>query len=467
MERRNRKRKNLRRIRLKRLAVALSAVLVILLTVAATLEDRNIRGEQPPALNNPSIPQTESQDTRLPTEPPTEPPVHKIATATIASTGDLLLHQRVIDSGYDKETKTYNYDSIFNYFAEYVKKADYSVANMEGSLSGTDNGYKLSGYPRFNSPDEIVDAAKNAGFDMLLTANNHTYDTKTTGFHRTQEVIAQRQLDYIGTRPNQEAKPYIVKDINGIKVGMVCYTYETQRQSNGNKSLNGISLNTTDSKLLSSFNYDYLNQFYEQLAEELEAMRAEGAECTVVYIHWGSEYKTTPNARQEKISQQLCNLGVDIIVGGHAHVVQPIRVLQSENDPNKNTLCLYSMGNAVSNIRLSSTRPAHTEDGMLFSFTLAKYSDGSVVIESCDVLSTWVNRHKKASIGNKEVFEIVPLDESVEDWRTAFELDDSTFKQAKDSLERSKKVLQEGLDAANAFYSQQQAAHEIAIGVVK
>ena len=204
---------------------------------------------------------TTVEPTTEPTTVPTEPPVEKIATATISSTGDLLFHNRVIQSGYSPETGEYNYDSIYTYVRSYIEEADYAVANCEGTLCGLDNGFKYSGYPGFNTPDASVDAAKAAGFDMLLTANNHTYDTGTKGFHRTQQVIADRGYDYIGTRPNEEAKTYVVKDINGIGVGMVCYTYETAKVSGNRKSLNGISMSSKDSPLISSFHYKHLDAF--------------------------------------------------------------------------------------------------------------------------------------------------------------------------------------------------------------
>ena len=414
-------------------------------------------------------PEPPEQTTQITTAPPTtteetvptEPPVEKIATATVSSTGDLLFHNRVIQSGYNPETGEYNYDSIYAYVADYIARADYAVANMEGTLCGLDNGFKYSGYPGFNTPDAAIDAAKNAGFDMLLTANNHTYDTGSKGFHRTQEVIAGRGLDYIGTRPNEEAKNYIVKDINGIKVGMVCYTYETAKGENGKVSLNGITLNSKDSKLVSSFHYKYLDDFYLRLGEDLAGMKAEGADITVVYMHWGIEYVTTPNGQQRSIAQQLCNMGVDIIVGGHPHVIQPIELLTSEADPAHATVCLYSMGNAVSNIRKSTTKPAHTEDGMFFSFTLAKYSDGSVIVEGIDVLPTWVDRREKP-----DSFPIIPLDTAVEDW-TVFGLNETTLPLAQKSLERSEAIYREGLDFANAYYAEQQAEHEAAIGVTE
>ena len=447
---------------LKLLIGILSIVLVALLALAVVLKPSQQPGDPLLSADATTTTPTTEETTEATTEP-TEPPMQKIATATIGTTGDILMHERVLKSGLDSATGQYDYTSIFEYFAPYVQEVDYGVGNMEGTLCGADNGYKYSGYPCFNCPDAIVDAAKAAGFDMLLTANNHAYDTRHAGLIRTQQVIAEKGLDYTGTMPDAEAVNYLVKDINGIRVGMSCYTYQTGKTSQGNKTINGISMTAEDSPLINSFDYNDLDSFYAKLGEEISEMKQLGAESIVVFIHWGDEYKTSPNSWQKKIGQQLCNMGVDVIVGGHAHVVQPIEVLTNENDPDRNTLCLYSLGNAVSNIRYSSTRPAETEDGMLFTFTLAKYSDGSVIVEGLDVLSTWVNRHNNAS--GKEVFPIIPLDPKVEDWKTAFNLTDSTLAQAEASLKRSQKILSEGLATAQEFYARQQQAHEEALGM--
>lgn len=446
-----------------KILVGILSVTLVLLVVAALLLPKQPEAPTPETTTQTTTEATTEPTTEATTEA-TEPPIEKIATATIGSTGDVLLHDRVIAGGLDKATGTYNYDNIFTYFTKYVEQVDYGVANMEGTLCGADNGYSYKGYPCFNAPDAIVDSLKLAGFDMLLTANNHSYDTRSVGFHRTQQVIADRGLAYIGTMPDTQTLNYRVEDINGIKVGMTCYTYSTGKNSKGNTTLNGIGMTAEDSQLVNSFSYDDLDSFYQKLGKELEQMKQAGAECTVVFIHWGAEYKTTPNSWQKKIAQALCNLGVDVIVGGHAHVVQPIEVLTNENDPQKSTLCLYSLGNAVSNIRKSSTRPVDCEDGMLFTFTLAKYSDGSVIVEGTDVLYTWVNRYTSKETG-REVFAIIPLDTQVEDWKTAYNLTDSTLAQAEASLKRSQKVLAEGLATAQVFYAQRQAELEQLLGI--
>ena len=228
---------------------------------------------------------------------------------------------------------------------------------------------------------------------MLLTANNHCYDTGHEGFHRTQQVIAEKGLLNLGTRQTEEDAPFRIQEINGIKIGMICYTYNTSQSDSGKVSLNGIGLSSEDSKLVNSFSYSKLDVFYEKLSGELAQMKEQGAEATMLFIHWGEEYKTYTNSRQDKISQQLCELGVDVIVGNHAHVIQPVRLLTSQADENRKTLCLYSTGNAVSNIFKVADFPVETEDGMLFNVTFAKYSDGTVLLESAEVLPTWVHRY--------------------------------------------------------------------------
>lgn len=414
----------------------------------------------------PSAPATEAPTdppTEAPTEAPTEPPVVKENTVTLGATGDILLHDNVIRSG-EISDGTYDYNYIFKNLVGHIGKLDYMVGNMEGTLASTDNGYPYQGYPQFNAPDAIAVAAKNAGFDMLLTANNHSYDTRSVGFFRTQQVISQLGIDHIGTRPTLDTPNYLVKDIGGIRFGMVCYTYNTGIADNGSVSLNGIPLTDEDSQLINSFSYSKLDAFYEKLSGEMEAMKNAGAEMIVLYIHWGDEYNTTPNATQKKMAQALCDLGVDVIVGGHAHVMQPMEILTSTIDPARSTLCLYSLGNAVSNIVKSTSHPAECEDGMIFTVRFAKYSDGTVIVESADVIPYYVNRHRNET-GDGYYYPLIPLDLPKEQWKDAYGLTDSWVERCEASLKRTEAIMREGLDASNAFLTQQQAQLEAVLGV--
>ena len=383
---------------------------------------------------------------------PTEPPVVKVGTATIAATGDILMHKPCINPGKQADG-SYDFAPYFTHVQDYVGRADYAVANLETTLAGLNGGYSYSGYPNFNCPDGIVSSLKAAGFDMLLTANNHTYDTQTLGFFRTQQVIAENGMDHIGTKPDAEADSYLIKEINGIRIGMINYTYETNSHPDKVDLNGGADLKENEKGLINVFLKDDVEGFSKDLEKNIADMRADGAEAIVLYIHWGEEYQTKQNSQQKKMAQAACDLGVDVIVGGHPHVLQPMDLLESTADPNHKTVCLYSTGNALSNQRLgniSYVKTAHTEDGILFSFSFAKYSDGTVRVENVELLPLWVNMYTSKET-NKVVYDILPLDDQVEDWKTQFNLTDKTLKQAEDSLARTTKIVGEGLQEVNAY----------------
>ena len=403
--------------------------------------------------------------TEAPTEPttePTEPPITKVATATVGATGDMLPHELVFKSGYNSATGEYDYNYAFTHFSNCVSSVDFAIANLETTLCGDDNGYSYSGYPCFNCPDAMAEALKNAGFDMLLTANNHSYDTSGKGFIRTQQVVAQVGLPHIGTRPSLADKNYAVVDVNGIRIGMINYTYNTGVNANGSVSLNGIPLSVENSQLINTFHYGRLDAFYEKLSGEMDAMYADGAEVIVLYIHWGDEYHTTENATQRKMAQQLCNLGIDVIVGNHAHVPQPVDLLTSEEDETQKTLCLYSTGNALSNLYQTQKHPVNTEDGMLFTFTFAKYSDGTVLVESTRIIPTWVHRYDE---GGVRKFQILYMDDTVADWQGLMELSNSVLTKCQDSYDRTMGIVGDGIREANEYFSTNQAEVESLLGV--
>ena len=414
----------------------------------------------------PTVPPTEATipETTVPKEPE-----HVVSTATILSIGDLLMHGQLITDAQQADG-SYDFSYIFPYITPYVTAADYAAANLEVTLAGPSRPYQ--GYPMFNSPDAIVDAAKNAGFDMLLTANNHMYDSGEDGFLRTVRTIREKGLTALGTREEAEEPAYTVQDINGIKVGMVCYTYE-QRPENYRSDrvyLNKNILSATCSALVNSFVGTELDPFYTEIGGILEQMRNDGAEATVMFIHWGVEYQLTQNAEQQQIAQKLCDLGFDVIVGGHPHVVQPVELLESTVDPEHRTVCLYSMGNAVSNQRqgeLTSITTAHTEDGAMFSMTFSKYSDGTVYLEDVALIPTWVraidvngNTVVRRS-GTIRRYEILPLDDSLRSqWQEQFGIDSSTLAQCADSWQRTMDITGAGLTQSQDYLRAEKLARE-------
>ena len=397
------------------------------------------------------------------TEAPTEEAPQLVSTATVLSTGDILMHGKVINSG-KQDDGSYNFDSIFQYVKSYSQAADFSVANLETTLCGTDNGYAYAGNPKFNCPDAIVDSLKGAGFDMLLTANNHADDTSLVGYKRTLNVVREKGLDTLGTYPSADEQKWTIEEVNGIKIGMVCYTYSDGFSQNGYPLLNYNEVG--ENGILNYFTYDKLPEFYTQLQGYLDEMKAAGAEATVVCLHWGEEYKWKtgegPSANQTAMAQKLCDMGVDVIVGGHTHVVQPVDLLQSGTDAEHKTIVLYSMGNAVSNQRkeeMQQSEPTgHTEDGVLFCVTFAKYSDGSVCVDSAELIPTWVNMH--ANSGSTE-YNILPLEESTAaQWQAQFGLTDTQLTNAKASFDRTQALTLTGMEKVQSYLAQQKQPQE-------
>ena len=396
-----------------------------------------------------------TQPTTQPTEPstaptePEDPGVTVTGTATLGATGDMLMHMPCVNPALQSDG-TYDFGTYFANFSAYVQAVDYAVANLETTLAGT--AYKYSGYPQFNCPDGIIPSLKSAGFDMMLTANNHTYDTLSTGFFRTQEIIAQYGMDHIGTKPDAETDSYLIKNINGIRVGMVCYTYETNENPDKIDLNGGTDLKEDEEPLINVFLKNDVEGFSADLAEKVSDMRADGAEAIVLYIHWGEEYQTKQNSQQKAMAQAACDLGVDVIVGGHPHVIQPLDLLTSSTDSSHKTVCLYSTGNALSNQRIEhmNLKTGHTEDGIFFSFTLVKYSDGTVRVEGVEVLPLWINLYTSSTTG-KAVYDILPLDKAVTDWKTAYKLTDSTLTQANNSYDRTMKIVGSGLEKIEQY----------------
>ena len=401
-----------------------------------------------PSGNRESEP-TEPTETTAPPETTLPEPEHVVATASIASQGDLLMHGGVIRSGAQGDG-TYDFESVFRYVKEYVSGYDLALANLETTFGGDANPYQ--GWPLFNVPDAFGDSIVEAGYDLLLTSNNHCYDTLMAGFKRTIEVSRDKGLMVLGSRLTEEEPNYAVVDLNGIQVGMVSYTYTTS-MSGGKPSLNGNSP-VENPALVNYFSYTNLDKFYSELTDILEKMKSEGAEATMLFIHWGTEYEIVENNYQDTIAQKVCDLGVDVIVGGHPHVVQPVQLLSSAVDPEHKTVCIYSLGNAVSNQRIAEMRlkTGHTEDGVLFAVTFEKYSDGTVYLAGAEVLPTWVNL---SSVNGKLEYNILPLEDAKRDtWKERFNLTDSLFQNCVDSYQRTMDIVGPGMEQVQTWLTQ-------------
>ena len=314
---------------------ALFLVLILLLLAGCTA-----RSELKEMETNPYV--TVESDTTTEKET-TEPPPIK---AHLMVGGDIMSHIPQLNDAYVASTGKYDYNHMFTDAAKQLKKADYAVANLETVLGG---GPKYSGFPCFSSPDALAEAAKNAGFDLLGTANNHTRDQGVDGIYRTLDVLDELGLAHVGTYRSQEERDLnsgiYVADIGGISTAFLCYTY----------GLNGFSLKEDQRFAVNIFNKDYtttLSDFdYETVDADMAAARALGTDLIAVMIHWGVEYQNAPNEYQRKIADHLFQEGADMIFGGHPHVLQPYETVKftDKQGNEKKGFVIYSFGNFISN----------------------------------------------------------------------------------------------------------------------
>lgn len=381
MKKRTRRQKAIIR---RNIFLSLCAVVLIcaiaLVSFVVTSVVKSLKKDRPSASENQSV-QSELEPTPVPD-----------TFATVLSIGDIMVHQPQLEGA--KTGDSYDFSDFFKETASYYKDADLTIGNLELTFGGKESG-SYRGYPSFNTPDELADSIKESGIGMLMTANNHSYDTGFFGLKRTAQVLKEKGIEYTGTKMEETEPEYLVKTVNDIKIGIVNFTYETTGDDPERKYLNGGAIAKDANGYINTFSYQRLDTFYSQAQNVIDGMKQDGAEFITFYMHWGEEYQLTANNWQKSIAQRLCNMGVDIIIGGHPHVVQPVELIHAEGSDHT-TVCIYSLGNAVSNQRrelISSARKGHTEDGVMFSYTLKK-SNGEVTLQAVDVIPTWVHKYQ-------------------------------------------------------------------------
>jgi poly-gamma-glutamate capsule biosynthesis protein CapA/YwtB (metallophosphatase superfamily) len=327
--------------------------------------------------------------------------------ASIVAVGDIIVHEDQLKAQLNAGTGEYNFNNNFKYVKEHIQSADIALANLETTLAGEKQKY--TGYPRFNSPSSIVDAAKDCGFDILSTVNNHTIDSGSLGVFSTIAEVQKRNLKVIGTRESLGKKPYILEDVKGIKVGIISYSYETPRKGKS-KTLNALEIPSEVVNLLNTFSYEYIKEDLNKIKVQIDEMKSQGAEAIIFVIHWGNEFERKPNVHQKSIASELCDYGVDVILGSHPHVIQPIEFITSKKT-GKRSLVAYSMGNFISNQQYERTNNRYTEDGLIVNIQIRKNkSSKEITISEVSYIPTWVHKYND---DNKLVYEIVPLTDAL------------------------------------------------------
>lgn len=281
----------------------------------------------------------------------------KASKATLLFAGDAMTHQAQLDQAKKLGTNgNYDFSDCFTLIAPEISKADYAVVNLETPLGGGRGGY--TGFPCFSAPDSYAVALKKAGFDLFLTANNHTLDRGDSGLRRTISVLDSLQIPHTGTfrDASERAKkvPFIA-DINGIKVAFLNYTYGT----NGITARDGAEVSLIDR---------------DAIKREIKSARDAGAELIAVCPHWGVEYQLHEHASQRSLTDFLLAEEVDMIIGSHPHVVQPMKMMSTPSG--KQVPVVYSLGNFISNMKTDDTR-----GGAMVYVEINRDADGKCTIE--------------------------------------------------------------------------------------
>ncbi len=296
--------------------------------------------------------------------------------------GDIMGHVPQIEGAYDATTKKYDYTPVFAKIKHRFAAVDFAITNLEVTLAGK----PYNGYPQFSSPDALASDAKRSGIGVLVTANNHTCDRGKQGIIRTLDVLDSLRIPHTGTFRNKserEQHNLLVLSKNGITVGLLNYTYGT----------NGLPV--PEPTIVNKINF-------EQMKADIVEAKRYNLDKLIVMIHWGIEYQQHQNKRQEEVAQFLFDNGVDIIIGGHPHVLQPM-YYYPQTSLHKERLVTYSLGNFVSN-----QRKPNTDGGAMVELTLLKDGYSTRIVDKGYYL-TWVNRTQKAN--GKYHYEILPCKE--------------------------------------------------------
>ena len=312
---------------------------------------------------------TEDKETSKKSEKVTEETTvdNTLHEVSLVAVGDDLIHDSIVHCGL-QDDGTYDFSQLFKDVKDEVSAADIAVINQETILGGPDFAY--SGYPNFNSPFEVGEAAIDAGFDIFLQATNHSMDMGSAGIENDIGFYKKHpEVTMIGLNESEEAaKEITVVEKNGIKIAVLNYTY----------GLNGYHLPEGKEYLVNLYK-DYDDNIYEDKLKNDLQKADELADFVIVFPHWGIEYTYEPNEEQKYLANFFVENGADLIIGTHPHVVEGIEWIQSENG-NKG-LCYYSLGNFTSHQDMVSTML-----GGMAKLTIAKQGDKVYIEDGAGVV---------------------------------------------------------------------------------
>lgn len=259
-------------------------------------------------------------------------------TINMSVIGDIMCHNSQYIDAFSGST--YDFSYVFSDIKHYIDNADIAIGNLETTFAGAARGY--SNYPTFNTPEQLAQNLKDFGIDVVSTANNHCMDTGYKGLVSTLDYLDSAGISHTGTsRTQEEQNTVLIKDINGIKIAFLSFTYGT----------NGIPVS-----LERTYSVNLISD--ELILNQLQLAKAQNPDLICVSMHWGIEYQNTQNKEQERLADLLFQNGTDIILGSHPHVLQPMekRTITLEDGSTKDGFVIYSLGNFMSGQTKERTR---------------------------------------------------------------------------------------------------------------
>lgn len=283
------------------------------------------------------------------------------ATIHMSVIGDIMSHSTNLKNAYSSTTKDYDFSNTFKNIKPYIADADIAVGNLETTFAGKSRGY--SGYPTFNTPEALGQNLKDLGIDVLSTANNHCMDKTYSGLESTLDFLDDFGISHTGTsRSKEEQNTILVKDVNGIKIAFLSFTYGT----------NGITIPSDKSYSVNLIDKDLIKK-HINLAKE------QNVDVICVSMHWGVEYQLKQNKTQEELADFLFENGVDLILGSHPHVLEPMekRTIALKDGTTKDGFVIYSLGNFM-----SGQIYANTKSSVILDIQITKSEDNKISIDS-------------------------------------------------------------------------------------
>jgi poly-gamma-glutamate synthesis protein (capsule biosynthesis protein) len=303
----------------------------------------------------------------------------KVDSITLVFAGDMMSHMPQVKAAHNPQSKRHEYEHWFQFLKDTIASADFAIANLETPLGGE----PYSGYPMFSAPDAFAEELKKVGFDILVTANNHTVDKGRKGLERTLSILDSLNILHTGSFRDQQqhdsTTPLMI-EAKGVKIALLSYTYGT----------NGIPVPKPNVVNL----IDHV-----QMEKDIVKARSLGAQIIIPIIHWGVEYQTYEHPSQVKTAEFLAVKGVDAIIGMHPHVVQPIKYVKSNRD---SIPVAYSLGNAVANMR------DRYKDGGLFVQLTITIENDTPRITSFNDIPFWVWKGSSKEVKGIHGYYVIP-----------------------------------------------------------